>query len=261
MNKKKFSKKIMNKKGIIDIGGFLSSFLDLIPGPLKIILAISIILLIGNLFQWTLQIFGIFCDGSGINGNPVRVPINVLTTTNLLQKSNEFFQKTPSLSTILTSPDYRCVIYAESTSIYTKNFIGLRTFKENRTTEAYYYLLTEPCAVCEGSIVYLRDIKGASLWLSLYQVTSPNAIPQLGMKVCDGNVIRNEGLSKAIWIPLIMTGGQKCQIAENTGDPFYCTPPEKYRYNRTTNQYECKETDCRGRSLKDWDSLLHESGA
>ena len=75
-------KKLMNnKKGAIlnlfsGAGDLIKSFFDILPKPIKFLLFLAILLLLGVVIGWLLNGIGVFCDSAD---NPVKIS-NILVS-------------------------------------------------------------------------------------------------------------------------------------------------------------------------------------
>jgi hypothetical protein len=240
----------MNKKGTIlgDIGQTISSVLDLIPRPIKLLFFLALILLIGSLIQYSIQIFGIFCDSSG---TPVKIDFNIFVAVNMMGKSADL------LSGGTRSLDFgeklaQCSIKTDAGTLKDYSNLGLtETIVGNVPYERYYYL-TSPCVHCDGGDYVLEN---ATYQGQPIMPPNPTQTPSINNRyfVCIGNAYAKNS-SDLNWIEKIQCSKTAAEI---------CKPPTHRYYNFNYNYYTCLENEpnCDESLLKEWDSLLYDNNA
>lgn len=229
---------LKSKKGTVlgDFAGVVSNVFQTLPKPILAIIFLILILLIGSVIQWSLMLFGTFCDS---NNNPVRIDFNILSSFNLLEKATELSNER-SLGYMQDLGD--CTVELDNGSIYDYqgNFIG------NLNTQRYFYRYNI-CSACNVITIYNASNNGNSLathsnvWYNflLFWVTE-----QTGTRVCS---------DEAYPINLTQCTGINWNL---------CNIPEGFHYEPSTNNYVCDiNNTCQERALKEWDSMLRGAGA
>ncbi|CAK0747249.1 hypothetical protein CCP1ISM_260007 [Azospirillaceae bacterium] len=228
-------KLLKNKKANIigdvfsGIGDAVKTTFDIVPRPIKFIMFLSFILLLGFLIQYTMQIFGLFCDSSN---NPVNVGFNLgnIGMINDIPDANQVdlvgrpIGELPlsRLSNVLS----RCSrLYPIGTDYKTK------TNNYTTTDETWFYDGTL-CSDCEVAWVF------DSGW----------------DKKCLGDVERTPDSEKSIFRRWFC--GEQWNQA--------CEPPENYYYDSSLNIYVCNDETCEGEAKtigEYWNEVLASAGA
>jgi len=229
---------IRNKKGVISLGGIVSgagsliqSFFEVLPKPIKFVIFLILILLLGSIINFSLQIFGVFCDSAD---NPVFIGANVFSNAGLLDEIPD--PETIGLEAIKPSSTQRTTLRCG----FCTDDIKIRYVEsgviENITQDTCFYP-DMGCIECLGDLVNFA-----------------NEINILGSadEWCMGDARRKDRDEMSLmskWFCGAKWFGR-------------CEPPEHYYYDSAINQYVCEDETCMGITAGDiWDSKLLGKGA
>jgi len=229
---------LKNKKGVINIGGMVSgagsllrSFFEILPKPIKFLLYLLLLLLIGAFLQASLQVFGIYCDSAN---NPVHLGLNVFSNIGLMDEvpPPELIGKEVIDTANLQRGVAECTICFEAGEVT----IIHEEFTELTTTRTCFYK-DAGCVTCAETIDL--DPTGFTLTGNL-------------KNYCLGDAFRKEQEDKSLlskWL---------CG-AEYFGR---CEPPEHYYYDSAVDLYVCADETCAGITAGQiWDEKLINKGA
>ena len=235
-------KKLMNnKKGAIfnlfsGAGDLVKSFFELLPKPIKFLLFLAILLLLGVIIGWLLNGLGVFCDSAD---NPVKIS-NILVSLDLL---NEIPDPTTLNLEVIESDTAQYMTVEECSVCYEAGQVLIirelpngSTYKQNISRRTCFYK-DAGCVICEETIGL--DPQTANLLGNLK-----------GYCLGDATIKPYEDknmLSK--WF---------------CGKTFIgrCQPPEHYFYDSTRDNYFCLDETCTGITAGvRWDEKLRDSGA
>lgn len=238
-------KKLMNnKKGAIlnlfsGAGDLIKSFFDILPKPIKFLLFLFLLLILGVLIGWLLNGFGVFCDSAD---NPVKIS-NILISLDLVNEipsaeliDREVIEAEDEIFTGLSAGVTYCSYQVNSGIILfddgtREEFVEPRWFYNGRF-----------CSDCETGVVY------EAIESKVANVTNFNRIN--GGRRCVGDVFRKE---QSNGIKDFFCGGATWKA---------CEPPKDYFYSAQANLYLCENENCTGITLGDrWDDKLSKAGA
>lgn len=224
----------LNKKGAISgiasgIGDIIKTAFDTFPKPLKFIFFLLIILLLGGIINFSLNLFGVYCDSAD---QPVNLGLNIFTNIGLISQvpnANEINLAGRSAEewgySMLSQEVTKC-----SKQIRTGGTIIYDTGNEENINNNTWFYDGGFCTNCE--LVTIYDNVGNS------------------HRYCLGDVFR-QSRDDLSWL--------KKQLC---GSWISCEPPEHYYYDQTVNRYVCEDETCTDQTIGTaWDELLQEKGA
>jgi len=230
-------KLLLNKRGngVTDI---LGNFFSLLPRPLQLVLFLLILLLIGVIIQFLLQVFGVYCNSAD---QPVNVGIGLDSVTLWLHKPSfeDLNKEGIALNKIIaisTKKETDCSIYI--TDGYLIDEFG----NQEEITEGEWFYDGAFCTDCEVVKIFNASLN----FISRGDFDIWNG-------VCRGNVNfkDDKGWYKHFWC--------------DTMKKEFCQPPRDYYYNSGTNMYVCNAEACSkstSETIKDnWDNTLNDAGA
>jgi hypothetical protein len=246
-------KRLMNgKKGTIlgDFAGVISDVFQTFPKPLLFIIFFVILLLIGGVIQFSLQIFGVFCDSAK---HPVNIGfgtdnfglISDVPDQNLLGISGKTIQnwnmKIPVVPYVsITFPAAKSVITRCSHRYLNAEVCYSSTNCTNVSDQ--WFFDGQLCANCTTATIY--D----------YGATMGGAVLDTSNK-CIGNATRINDSEKSFW--------QKTFCSDNPNLFQSCDIPVNYYYDSTLNILRCNSgSNCLNLTIgQQWDQLLEDNGA
>ena len=236
MEKKIPHKIVKNKKGVISITGIISgagqllgNLFEVMPKPVKFLFFLLIILILGGVIHFGLQVFGVYCDSGN---NPVYLGANIFSNIGLMDEiPNPEIIGLEAISTgsLQKGVEECSVCYDAGTIIYedgsTEGFTKKRCFYNGRGG----------CVLCELAVIDPDR----------FQLTQAT-------KWCIGDAIRKDREDMSIM--------QKWTCgAEWFGR---CEPPEHYYYDYNADLYVCGDETCSGITAGQiWDEKLQSKGA
>ena len=235
-----------NKKGtaltdiISTFTDIISTFLSTLPRPLQLIIFLLLILLIGNIVQFALNVFGIFCDSGN---NPVSVGFNVIESTSLMFRSTNMFRGQEDdftkLEKLVSCSNYyeNYTFLADEGSLlgfkvpYSEilDWLGVDYSIDKDIAPARWFYNPSPCVKCDVTFIRLNggDVE----------------------EVCEGDAYPI--INKSFF--------QKVQCDLTAAD--ICELPDNYFYSYLSNTYVCSISDCDIAAKDQWDKILRDSGA
>lgn len=245
--------KLMNKKGQISavlsgifsgvgnffkgIGDGIKSIIDIIPKPIKIVLFLLMILLLGNFINLGIRYFGIQCNSGG---TPVKIS-NLLKNTQLMGAIPDY-DNLNLYGVPVKITDNNLLTNGEGCTQYYNGalkFVGNDTIFYSNQSQYFY---KSYCVFCPNGEVDLINIS-----------QNKNLLRETFLGYyCLGNAMYND--DKGLWTKF------KCDIIKSE----VCQPPKDYYYDYHTDVYVCG-INCTGDDLltmgEVWNKLLEESGA
>lgn len=233
--------KAWNKKAQISgifsgIGDIIKTAFDLIPRPVKFLMFLLLLLIIGQVIQYSLHLFGIFCNSAN---QPVQTHDGLFANMGLLGKipdSRNFNlsgQNTEEIAyTTIAQEVTKCSRNIRYATIESPN-----GSTRNITSTAEWFYDGSTCTDCNKVFITEYDPSFSMVSVSTKQW-------------CEGFVFPLNH-SKNLWQKLV------CWMA--------CEPPTGYYYDDTSNIYVCiDEATCKKESQtlgEEWDTLLLNNGA
>jgi hypothetical protein len=249
-------KSFLNKKGTIigDVIGTISNFFSTVPRPVQFIIFLLLILLFGEIINYSLYMFGFFCDGSN---NVVRIKLdltNLVEIPSIMKLQNDLANNDIQALGFIDKDVKDCVL--ESTAPYLL-YDSYGTLRLNRTTEdeSRYFYRWNPCVLCdvmkyrqEESIIndtgVMATIKRIGNLIGLIKGVSSG-----GEYVC---------LANASGLPYNFThGNYSTQLLRTSCEDVLCSPPIYYHYDYELNKYVCDYDNCVQFIIPIWNDLLY----
>ena len=229
-----------NKKGLIpNIADIVNSAVGIIktvfstfPKPIRYVVFLLLLLLIGAVLHFSLSVFGIYCDSAN---NPVQLQSSVFRNLDLIDEipnpemvGKEAIELT-ELGFATTSKE---VTYCSRKIMYGQIITDDLSITQI-STPTYFYD-GRFCTDCE---------------IVTIDVTNPDGSVLLKRhSMCVGDVFRKTKINN------IFTRGICNTIA--------CQPPPHYYYDQTLNLYVCEDETCSGITMgQTWDEKLQRAGA
>jgi hypothetical protein len=240
-----------SKKGSIlgDIGSLMQNFFQTLPKPVKFIIFLAILLLIGVIIQYSLYIFGIYCDSAN---NPVKLSSGIFANIGLINEiPDDMSLLDKEVVEIEETPATK--ILGKSVSLCSQYYSDYR-LRSSNGTETWFY--NEGRYFYDGT--YCTDCEAVRILPIIYTNANRSSYtPQASeKKYCLGDVQHKENYGG-------LFGWMKKSICLSSSDVIggACNPPKNYFYSYQINTYLCANNNCTGITLGQiWDDKLKNSG-